>query len=184
MADSGEATTQRHLSGVREILPQSASIIEAFRRGAGGCHPGQFVLHMAYGLADRHQQQWNAEDVSRAPGASAEDIASSKRLIDEFNACRVAAVDQIDQWVAEEIPNHMDASLHTETLGSVVDRLAIAWVRASTLINIGASRERARLSLRQLAELAHAYDDLVRDVATGRRRLPAWRPLKTYRTES
>ncbi len=184
MADSGESTTQPHLADVRKILPRSASIIEAFRGHAGGDHPGQLVLDMAYGLADHHQRQWDAEDVSRAPGASAENIASSKRLIDELNARRVAVVDQIDQWVAEQIRSRVDASLHTETLGSVVDRLAIAWVRANSLINTNNARDRARLSLRQLAELADAYDDLVRDVATGCRRLPAWRPLKTYRSES
>lgn len=38
----------------------------------------------------------------------------------------------------------------------------------------GAS-DQARLALRQLAELAAAYDDLVADMALDRRRLPSWR---------
>lgn len=184
MANGGEPTTQPHLADIRAILPRSASIIEAFRSSPGGDHPGQLVLDTAYDLADHHRRQWNAEDASRATGTSAEDIATSKRLIDELNARRVSIVDQIDQWVAEQIRSRADASLHTETLGSVIDRLAIAWVRANSLINTDNARDRARLSLHQLAELANAYDDLVRDVAAGHRRLPTWRPLKTYRSQS
>lgn len=184
MADGGESTTQPSLADVREALPRSAAVIEAFRVGSSDGHPGHWVLDMAHDLADHHQRQWNAEDVSRIPDASAEDIAASKRLIDGLNARRVAVVEQIDQWVSRQVRTRADASLHTETLGSVIDRLAIAWVRANSLINTNDARDRARLSLHQLAELANAYDDLVRDVANGQRRLPAWRPLKTYRSQS
>jgi hypothetical protein len=169
---------------VREILPRSASIIEAFRDTTRSDHPGQHVLDTATELGAHHQRQWHAEDASRAPGASAEDIAASKRLIDELNARRVALVEQIDEWAASQIQSRADAALHTETLGSVIDRIAIAWVRANSLINTNDARDRARVALRQLAELADAYDDLIRDVATGHRRLPAWHPLKTYRSAS
>jgi hypothetical protein len=184
MADGGEPVTQPHLAHVREILPRSASIIEAFRDTISRDNLGKHVLDTANYLAAHHQRQWQAEDASRAPNASAEDITTSKRLIDELNAQRVVLVEQIDLHVSSQIRSRADASLHTETLGSVVDRLAIAWVRANNLINTNGARDQARLALRQLAELAEAYDDLVRDVATGNRRLPAWRLLKTYRSTS
>ncbi|MGH3468280.1 MAG: DUF4254 domain-containing protein [Thermocrispum sp.] len=181
MADGGEPTTEPQVTmHAREILPRSASIIEAFRDTTNQDHSGQHVLDTANDLAAHHQRQWHAEDASRAPDASAEHVAASKRLIDELNARRVALVERIDLWVAQEINSRVDASLHTETLGSVVDRLAIAWVRANSLINTNGARERACLALRQLAELADAYDDLVRDVAAGHRRLPAWRLMKSY----
>lgn len=182
MATGGEPSLQPHVMHVREVLPRSASIIEAFRGTTSNGHPGQHVLDRARDLAGHHQRQWNAEDASRARAASAENVAATKRLIDDLNAERVALVEQIDKWVAGKIHSRVDASLHTETLGSVIDRLAIAWVRANSLINTEDARDRARLALRQLAELADAYDDLVRDVAAGHRRLPAWRPLKTYRS--
>lgn len=184
MADGGGPTTQPLAAHVRNILPRSASIIEACRQTTSSDQLGQHVLDMANELAVHHQRQWHAEDASRAPGATAEDIAASKRLIDELNAQRVVLVEQIDEWVAAQIHNHADASLHTETLGSVIDRLAIAWVRANSLIKTNDAPDRARLALRQLAELADAYDDLIRDVAAGHRRLPVWRPLKTYRSAS
>src|SRR5690606_28836583 len=120
MADSGEQATQ-HVTRVREILPRSASIIEAFRDTTSRDHPGQLVLDTANELAAQHGQQWQAEDVSRASGASADAIAESKRLIDDLNARRVALVERIDEWVSAQVHSRADASLHTETLGSVVD---------------------------------------------------------------
>jgi Protein of unknown function (DUF4254) len=125
--------------------------------------------------------RWAAEDACRAPGVTADEVASLKRRIDALNACRVALVEQIDVWAEGEIGHVGAGMLHTETLGSVVDRLAVAWVRANNLAAAGDQPFLARRAWRQLAELAEAYDGLVTEVAGGRRRLPAWRPLKSYR---
>lgn len=180
-ADASECTRDKRLSEqVHDVLPRAASLIAAFPAVSGRGHAGQLVIDSGHRLAVQHQQQWSAEDASRADGSSAEIVASCKRLIDDLNAQRVRLVEQIDDWIAREICGRADASLHTETFGSVVDRLAIAWVRANSLRGAGAGG-RARLALLQLTELAAAYDDLVRDVALGRRRLPYWRSLKDYR---
>jgi hypothetical protein len=186
MPDGSDLSAQPRVQTIPESLPRSASIIEAFRGVADRSPTGQLALHTAAELAETHQRQWLAEDASRAAGASAESVAAAKRLIDELNARRVSLVELIDEWVAGMVRGPVDASLHTETLGSVIDRLAIAWVRANNLIaandrDRGRGRGRGRQALSQLVELAAAYDDLVRDVAAGNRRLPAWRPLKTYR---
>lgn len=182
MAAGGESTTgARETRRVHDMLPRSGAIIEAFTNTMTVGHPGQLVLDVAHDLASHHQQQWQAEEVSRV-ATSADEVATSKRRIDDLNAERVALVERIDGWAAREIPSRPEASLHTETLGSVVDRLAIAWVRANILINMTGRRDAARAALRQQAELANAYDDLIGDVAAGRRRLPAWRQLKIYRS--
>ncbi|WP_367880505.1 DUF4254 domain-containing protein [Salinispora arenicola] len=77
-----------------------------------------------------------------------------------------------------------DAPLHTETVGSVIDRLAIAWIRwrrFSDLSQHERSAIHSSLALRQLTELAGAYDVLALDIHHGRRRVPRWRALKSYR---
>jgi hypothetical protein len=181
--DGVERTTQRLAYSARDVLPRSAALIEAFRRttGDGGQDP---VLKTASDMAAHHTRQWHAEDASRDPDASAVDLAASKRLIDGLNARRIVLVERIDDWAGGRIPHSSAVSLHTETAGSVIDRLSIAWVRANELISSGDDHDRARVALRQLGELAQAYDDLVRDVAAGRRRLPNWRALKAYRSQS
>jgi hypothetical protein len=178
MVDNSELATQPQGVAILATLPRSASIIEAFR-GAADTDPGLLVLDIAVELAANHQRQWQTEDACRSADATAEDIATAKRGIDELNSRRVALVEQLDGWIAGGARGRADASLHTETFGSVIDRLAIEWVRANNLIN-ASDRDRARQALSQLVELAAAYDDLVRDVVAGRRRLPAWRPLKAY----
>lgn len=179
MAGNGELATQTQGDVIDETPPRSASIIEAFRSPAPAANLGQLVLDVAAELAANHQRQWHAEDACRTPDATAEDIAAAKRTIDELNSRRVVLVEQLNEWIAGAIRGRADAPLHTETFGSVIDRLAIAWVRTNNLIN-ASNHDRARLALSQLVELAAAYDDLVRDVAAGRRRLPAWRLLKAY----
>lgn len=166
-------------ANVRQVLPHAASLIAAFPAVPGKGQPGQFVIDIGHELAAQHQRQWRAENASRANGAPSETVASCKRLIDVLNARRVTLVEQIDDWVARGIHSELGASLHTETFGSVVDRMAIGWVRVHSLRCAG-SGEQARLALRQLTELAAAYDDLVRDVVSGRRRLPSWKSLKSY----
>ena len=163
----------------QQRLPSAASVIEAFDGRPDAVVPTP-LLTLGVALARHHVRQWRAEDVSRTPHASDASVAAAKRLIDDLNARRVALVERVDAWVEQVVDPVPGAPLHTETVGSVVDRLAIAWVRARVAGRGTDDRQKAREALRQLGELANAYDDLVRDVATGRRRLPAWRSLKSY----
>lgn len=165
-------------------IPQSPLVIEAFSGDQNDDYHGCRLLWAARRLAWCHRRQWAAEDSCRDPEAPAEEVAGTKHRIDELNAARVALVEQIDLWVEGEIVHAGAGPLHTETLGSVVDRLAIAWVRAGTLAAAGDQPLPARRAWRQFTELAEAYDGLIMEVAAGSRRLPAWRPLKSYRVRA
>lgn len=158
-------------------LPRSAAIIEAFRSGT---EPADELLRLAARLARQHQDQWAAETVSRDPSATTEQIAASKRTIDTLNGSRAALIELLDEHVTTRISTGAGpAPLHTETVGSVIDRLGIAWVRANNLL-ADSTRERARQALDQLRGLATGYDDLVREIRAGKRRVPAWQLLKQY----
>jgi hypothetical protein len=125
-------------------------------------------------LATGHWEQWSAEDRSRGGGPV--EVAAAKRRIDELNTCRVALVDRLNEHVAAHAPAcRTGAPLHTETVGSVIDRLVIAMVRAQRV-----DRGRAEIAATQLRELALAYDGLLAEVAAGQRRLPGWTVLKAY----
>lgn len=166
------------------LVPGSADVVRAFIApppGAEGQHP---VLLAAGQLAAGHREQWDAEDACRDAGADDHALAASKRAIDLMNGARAELVEEVDAWAVAALHGTAEAALHTETLGQVVDRLAVAWVRSRQLAQLAGDtpRERpiARAALRQLAELCDAYDDLVRDLREGRRRLPHWRSLKRY----
>ncbi|MEU4322677.1 DUF4254 domain-containing protein [Nocardia fluminea] len=95
-------------------------------------------------------------------------------LIAEIDCRRSELVDDINDWCVQEIPLHRNgASLHTESLGAVVDRMARSWVDANQAIDIdGARSDNTHKHWYHLAELVDGYTDLVTDVAGGRRRLP------------
>lgn len=141
-------------------------------------------LHAASRLASHHREQWAAETISRDPSADDHVVAAAKRSIDRLNAVRVALVGEIDSWVEQVIRPPGGATLHTETIGSVIDRLAIAWVRwrrFSETAQLDPSDVDPSLALQQYTELTEAFDTLVLDIHEGRRRIPHWRTLKSYR---
>ncbi|WP_280305293.1 DUF4254 domain-containing protein, partial [Nocardia abscessus] len=56
---------------------------------------------------------------------------TSVAVIREIERRRVELVMAIDDWVMRSVPQHrLGATLHTETVGAVIDRLAESSVRA------------------------------------------------------
>ncbi|GAB2669720.1 hypothetical protein GCM10027088_55520 [Nocardia goodfellowii] len=103
-------------------------------------------------------------------------IDTNPVVVLEIERRRTELVMAVDDWVARSVPQHrLGATLHTETVGSVIDRLAESSVRAHhALMTLDAHDEMLHGAWHHLAELADAYDDLVRDIVAGRRRLPEW----------
>lgn len=124
-------------------IPTAATLLVAFDR-VEGSSPPLTVPEVAGALAVVHRLQWQAENDCRGPAATVELIAATKQLIDSLNHRRVKLVESVDRWATRHVPQSADATLHTETLGSVIDRLAIASVRAANLAVQG-EMERAQL---------------------------------------
>lgn len=182
-AQVSDVDETRSITSLEPLLPRSAAIIEAFRRGKQavvGDHP---LLTVAAKLAEHHQQWWVAEENDGAGALPDRLPATTNRGNDSSAAQHLRLIDDIDAWTARRVPRRPKASLHDETLGVLLDRLAIAWVRSNRMIDLATpdDREMARLALRQLAGLAVAYDDLVRDVIVGNRRFPNGRVQENRR---
>ncbi|MEV4124637.1 DUF4254 domain-containing protein [Nocardia sp. NPDC049707] len=146
------------------LVPTSDLLVRACRghRVVGGP-----LLWFARDLAILHERRL----VGR--GGS---VSTDPATILEIERRRSELVMAIDDWVARSVPQHrLGATLHTETVGSVIDRIAESSVRAHhALMTLAADDEQLHGAWHHLAELADAYDDLVRDVLAGRRRLPEW----------
>ncbi|MFJ8955167.1 DUF4254 domain-containing protein [Streptomyces sp. NPDC102381] len=160
-------------------VPQSRQLLERFAT----CEPGETsepVLDLACRLRRQHAEQWSAEDLSRNASDNDQVLAEVKRRIDHLNVLRAEIVEELDEYLEKFLPQEADALIHTETIGSIIDRICIAWVRADNFARVSGGEERAALAERQLRELAGAYDVLVQEVRAGRRRTPQWRALKSY----
>ncbi|KAF0848301.1 DUF4254 domain-containing protein [Nocardia caishijiensis] len=146
------------------LLPFSDLLVRACRghRVVGGP-----LLWFARDLAVLHEK--------RVVGRGGR-VESDAVVLREIDCRRSELVLAIDDWVLRGVPQHrLGATLHTETIGAVIDRLAESSVRAHhALMTLDADDELLHSAWHHLAELADAYDDLVRDVLAGRRRLPEW----------
>ncbi|WP_454199990.1 DUF4254 domain-containing protein [Nocardia sp. Marseille-Q1738] len=103
-------------------------------------------------------------------------FTGSSRTGDEKGCARCDLVHAIDVWTEQNVPQHRHGvALHTETLGSVIDRIADAQLRAATVLMScrTAADPRVHAAWHRLAELADGYNDLVAQVTDGVRRLPA-----------
>ncbi len=147
-----------------ELLPSSDLLLRACRghRVIGGP-----MLWFARDLAVLYERKFGR-------GGSVPDPDSA--VIVEIDRRRMELVMAIDDWIVRTVPQRRTgATLHTETIGAVIDRLAQASVRAHhALMTLDANDDVLHGAWHHLAELADGYDDLVRDVLAGRRRLPTW----------
>ncbi|MFI9510766.1 DUF4254 domain-containing protein [Nocardia sp. NPDC052566] len=146
-----------------EVLPSKEQVLEACRAVPRTTHP---VLDAAHQLAGLHRQRLRA-----VPGRTGE--------IDQHRARLVLT---IDQWVAAEAPvPHGGAHLHTETVGTVIDRIAQFSTHAYEIM-LSAPNRAVHDAWERLAELALGYQDLADDVSTGHRRLPDLGTPRNYPT--
>ncbi len=158
-------------------IPGSAELLASFDTS----ERSEIILtNIAQQLRRHHEAQWQAEDSSRKSADDDQLLAAIKRQIDDLNMTRSRLVDEIDAWAAEHIDQNSDGALHTETLGSVIDRICIAWVRADRLREVPNAESRAHLADRQLRQLSEAYDQLLGELVRGWRRVPVWKTMKSY----
>ncbi|MFC3435149.1 DUF4254 domain-containing protein [Nocardia seriolae] len=88
------------------LLPSKDLILEAC---SGAIHEPHPILLAAYELASLHEARSTADSGYTA----------------EIDCCRARLVHEIDRWIAGATPDPAAAAfLHTETIGTVVDRLA------------------------------------------------------------
>lgn len=128
---------------------------------------------------------WDTEDRVRGTLLSAAQVADCKREIDQLNAERNALAERADEVLGSLADaRRADATLHTETLASVVDRLSVLTLRIWHSERAAARDELARRRVPALhgqrEELCAALDALVADVVAGRRRLPVPARFKLY----
>lgn len=72
---------------------------------------------------------WHHEDAVRRPGAGDHEIAGRKRLIDDLNDQRNKAIEGIDVALLDRFQPNPLARLHTETPGTIIDRLSVLTLR-------------------------------------------------------
>ena len=138
--------------------------------------------------------QWHLEDIIRDPHIDPNNALGLKRRIDRSNQDRTDLVEEIDTYFrtryAEVVPQP-DARLNTESPAWAIDRLSIL---ALKIWHMKEQAERAEATpehrekcaaklgvlLEQQKDLSLAIDQLLDDIAQGRKYMKVYRQMKMY----
>jgi predicted nucleotidyltransferase len=138
-------------------------------------------------LHDANGELWSAEDQVRT--ATDVEAVGLKRAIDQLNRERNGLIDRIDEAFTHLSTRHLvrpSTPVHTETLGSVIDRFSVVTLRERRAQELTDSAAHAVAADRlphiraQRSELARSIADLAADLSAGARRLPDGRKFKLY----
>ena len=140
--------------------------------------------------------QWHLEDLVRPSDVDPVYALQLKRRIDASNQHRTNLVEQIDDYcygLFKDVAPQADARLNTETPAWAIDRLSILALKVYHF-QIEAHRGdadhqakcQAKLDtlLTQRADLTLAIDQLLDDLAVGRRQMKLYRQMKMYNDPS
>ena len=139
---------------------------------------------------------WHEEDEARRTDVTDGEIARVKRAIDRLNQQRNDAIEMIDQFLIAEIlrakiRNRKDARLNSETAGSIIDRLSIIALRIyhmneqvnrsdASLDHIKQCSLKLKILKQQAKDLSQCFDELLIDLASGKKILKTYRQYKMY----
>ncbi|MGC1871756.1 MAG: DUF4254 domain-containing protein [Acidobacteriaceae bacterium] len=147
------------------------------------------------GLHRANFELWHQEDQARDVRSGDATIAAAKRAIDAINQRRNDEIERCDELLLQELstkklPN-LQAELHSETPGMMLDRLSIMSLKVyhtreetERIPSPPGHRERnlRRLAIleQQRGDLASCLDRLWRRVLDGELRFQVYRQLKMY----
>lgn len=138
--------------------------------------------------------QWHFEDIIRDPEINPVEALALKRRIDKSNQDRTDLVEQIDSYFRElykEVKVDTDARINTESPAWAVDRLSILALKIyhmkeqaertdATPEHVAKCKAKLSVLLEQQKDLSTAIDQLLEDIAAGRKYMKVYRQMKMY----
>ena len=142
--------------------------------------------------------QWHLEDIIRDPHIDPIEALQLKRRIDRSNQDRTDLVEQIDSYFRQQYSDVTiapDATINTESPAWAIDRLSILALKIYHMREQAERTDadaehrakcRAKLNvlLEQQVDLGTAINQLLDDIAAGRKYMKVYRQMKMYNDPS
>ena len=142
--------------------------------------------------------QWHFEDIIRDPAIDPAAALVLKRRIDKSNQDRTDMVEDIDTYfrtLYKDVTPQPDATINTESPAWAIDRLSILALKIwhmdeqtrrsdATADHIATCRGKLAVLLEQQQDLSAAIDQLLADIAAGRKYMKVYRQMKMYNDPS
>ncbi|MCD8262642.1 MAG: DUF4254 domain-containing protein [Bacteroides sp.] len=138
--------------------------------------------------------QWHLEDIIRNPSIDPAEALNIKRRIDVSNQNRTDLVELIDSYFLDQYKDvkvQKEATINTESPAWAVDRLSILILKIyhmeqevgrgdAAAEHIAACQAKLNILLEQRSDLSSALDQLLEDIAAGRKYMKAYKQMKMY----
>ncbi len=160
-------------------------------------YPQSEISHLLFKKNWIDTVQWHYEDLIRDPGINPGDALLLKRKIDASNQERTDLVEYIDSYFLREyegVQVKEDATINTESPAWAIDRLSILALKiyhmqeearrtnASEEHKLRCS-EKLNILKEQKKDLCTAIDQLLEDIASGKKYMKVYRQMKMYNDE-
>lgn len=138
--------------------------------------------------------QWHFEDIIRDPEIDPQAALTLKRRIDKSNQDRTDLVELIDSYFLDLYKNTVTqpgATINTESPAWAVDRLSILYLKIYHMQaevkrtdvsdeHRNKCNEKLQILLQQRTDLSSAIDQLLDDIAEGRKYMKVYKQMKMY----
>lgn len=142
--------------------------------------------------------QWHLEDIIRDPQIKPSDALALKRRIDKSNQDRTDLVERIDSYFLSlygSVKVLSDATINTESPAWAIDRLSILALKIyhmrdqvnredATDAHKALCQQKLNVLLEQQKDLSEAIDQLLNDIAAGRKYMKVYKQMKMYNDPS
>ena len=157
-------------------------------------YPKDTIEHSLYLKCWIDTVQWHYEDIIRDPHIAPVEALSLKRRIDRSNQDRTDLVEEIDAYFRKQysdVKPLSDARLNTESPAWAIDRLSILALKIyhmqeqverkdASAEHISRCQAKLDVLLEQQKDLSLAIDQLLEDIAAGRKYMKVYRQMKMY----
>ena len=142
--------------------------------------------------------QWHLEDLIRDPEIDPVEALALKRRIDKSNQDRTDLVEKIDSYFRTkyaDVKPLADAKINTESPAWAIDRLSILALKIyhmreqvertdATLQHVATCKAKLDVLLEQRKDLSLSIEQLLDDIAAGRKYMKVYRQMKMYNDPS
>ncbi|RAV29413.1 DUF4254 domain-containing protein [Sinomicrobium soli] len=160
-------------------------------------YPKDRIEHLLYRKNWIDTVQWHYEDIIRDPEIDPVDALDLKRKIDASNQDRTDTVEYIDSYFLNEyrgVTPLPGATINSESPAWAIDRLSILALKIyhmdeearredASETHKAKCREKLGVLLEQRKDLSTAIDQLLDDIASGKKYMKVYKQMKMYNDE-
>ncbi|NNF83158.1 MAG: DUF4254 domain-containing protein [Flavobacteriaceae bacterium] len=152
------------------------------------------ICHLLYRKCWIDTVQWAYEDIIRDPNIDPVAALELKRKIDASNQDRTDTVEYIDSYFLEKYRDaniQPGAKVNSESPAWAIDRLSILALKIyhmqletirddASEAHKAACQKKLNVLMEQRKDLSSAIDDLLEDIATGKKYMKVYKQMKMY----